>query len=402
MEGKGLLITAAACFGAVVVLGQGQAPAQAPANPAAPAAAAAPLQQGPGVQSANDARYREFVNTRCKNPPAPRGAGAGGRGAGGAAPAAPLHRDVKITEIPGVIAAGQQWKVVWTGRGNNADGILAIDDGILAAQNTDSKVMKLDKNNKATFPYQGTNTGGALSMNKKGALFVIERGLPTGILQLKPKRQVLANMYNGEPFECTGSGTNDLTADSKGGVYFTMGGLYYANPKGVVTKYGMLNTVNGLILSADEKTLYVSGRLTPPPAAAPAGGGRGGAAGAGGAAPAAPAAPAPPGPSAHVGVVAFDVQPDGSLTNEREFAKVGNDGMTIDSQGRVYVTGGFGVQVLGADGKLLGEIPAPLNLITAAFSGKDKKTLYGVANNQQYVEIFAIQMIAQGYKGRAK
>jgi sugar lactone lactonase YvrE len=403
MKASGLLIAAAGCLGAVVVLGQGQAPAQAPANPAAPAAAAAPLQQGPGVQSANDARYREFVNTKCKNPPQPRGGGAGGgRGGGGAAaPAAPIHRDVKVTEIPGVIAAGQEWKTVWTGRGNNADGILDSDGAMLAAQNTDSKVMRIDRNGKVSFPYSGTNTGGALSMNKKGALFVIERGLPTGILQLKPKRQTLANMYNGEPFECTGSGTNDLTADSKGGVYFTMGGLYYANPKGVVTKHGTLNTVNGLILSADEKTLYVTGRLTPAPA--PAGGGAGGpGAGAGGGRGGAAAPPAPPGPSAHVGVVAFDVQPDGSLTNEREFAKVGNDGATIDSQGRVYVTGGLGVQVLGPDGKLLGEIPAPLNLITAAFSGKDKKTLYGVANNQQFVEIFAIQMIAQGYKGRAK
>jgi gluconolactonase len=318
-----------------------------------------------------------------------------------------VHREYKVTEIPGVIAAGQQWKTVWTGRGNNADGILADGDALLAAQNTDSKVMRIDKNGKVSFPYSGTNTGGALSMNKKGALFVIERGLPTGILQLKPKRQVLANMYNGEPFECTGSGTNDLTADSKGGVYFTMGGLYYANPKGVVTKYGRLERVNGLVLSADEKILYVTGTLTPAPApaapaapapgavppvpgAAPAAGGGGGARG------------GPPAPSAHVGVVAFDVQPDGSLTNERQFATVGNDGTTIDSQGRVYTTGGVGVAVLSPDGKLLGEIPAPLNLITAAFAGPDKKTLYGVANNQQYVEIYAIQMIAQGYKGRAK
>ena len=396
MKASGLLITASVCFGAIVVIGQAQAPAQAPAG--APAAAAAPPQQGPGVQSAQDARYRDFVNSKCKNPPQPRGGGAagggaaGGRGGGAAAnpPAAPIKREYKVTEIPGVIAAGQEWKTVWTGRGNNADGILDDGGSMLAAQNTDSKVMKIDQKGKVSFPYMGTNTGGALSMNKKGALFVIERGLPTGILQLKPKRQVLANMYNGEPFECTGSGTNDLTADSKGGVYFTMGGLYYADPTGKVTKYGKLNSVNGLVLSADEKTLYVTGRLTPAPEGG-AGGGRGGGAPAG-----------PQAPSQHVGVVAFDVQPDGSLTNEREFAKVGNDGTTIDSQGRVYTTGGVGVAVLSPDGKLLGEIPAPLNLITTAFSGKDKKTLYGVSNNQQYVEIFAIQMIAQGYKGRAK
>ena len=100
--------------------------------------------------------------------------------------------------------------------------------------------------------------------------------------------------------------------------------------------------------------------------------------------------------------MAFDVQPDGSLTNERQFATVGGDGTTVDSQGRVYSTGGGGVQVIAADGKFLGEIPTPLNFITVAFSGPDKKTLYGVANNQRFDEIFTIQMISQGYKDRAK
>ena len=100
--------------------------------------------------------------------------------------------------------------------------------------------------------------------------------------------------------------------------------------------------------------------------------------------------------------MAFDVQPDGSLTNERQFAMVGGDGSTVDSQGRIYSTGGGGVQVIEKTGKFLGEIPSPLPLITVAFSGPDKKTLYGVANTQQFDEIFTIQMISQGYKGRAK
>ena len=60
-----------------------------------------------------------------------------------------------------------------------------------------------------------------------------------------------------------------MTADSKGGVYFTMGGVYYANPQGVVSgRYGTVGG-NGIILSPDEKTLYVTGRL---PGAVPPGG----------------------------------------------------------------------------------------------------------------------------------
>jgi sugar lactone lactonase YvrE len=361
MNSKQIWIGALGCLGAMAVLAQ--APAQAPA-PAA-AAQAAP-QQGPGVQAPRDARYAEFVAGKCKTSPTAAAPGGAGARRGTAAPAAgpPQHREYTVAEIPGVIAAGQKWKSIWTGTGNNADGIIATSDGgILAAQNTNSAVMKIDVNGNVSTPYKDTNTGGALSMNKNGALFIVSRGLPTSVWQLEPRRQLLTDSFNGEPLDCIGGTINDLTADSKGGVYFTMGGLYYANPKGVVTKYGENLQTNGIVLSADEKTLYVTTR----------------------------------------GIVAFDVQADGSLTNQRQFAMVGNDGTTIDAAGRVYTTAGMdGVQVISPDGKVLGAIATPLNFITVAFSGKDKKTLYGVANNQQFDEIFTIELIAQGYRGRAK
>src|SRR5262249_34528820 len=155
-----------------------------------------------------------------------------------------------------------------------------------------------------------THTGGALSMNAKGALFVAERGLHAAILQLAPQRKILADSYQGDPLDCIGGVLNDLTADSKGGVYFTMGGLFYADAKGVVTRYGENLTTNGIILSANEKTLYVTNGPT---------------------------------------LAAFDVHADSSLTNQREFAKLeggGNgDASTIDAAGRIYVTTNVGVQV---------------------------------------------------------
>ena len=213
-------------------------------------------------------------------------------------------------------------------------------------------------------------------MNSKGALFIVQRGLRAVIMQLAPQRKVLANSYQGDPLDCIGGVVNDLTADSKGGVYFTMGGVYYASPKGVVTKYGENVTPNGIILSADEKILYATN-----------------------------------GPA----LAAFDVQPDGSLTNQREFAKLegggGGDGSTIDAAGRIYVTTNPGVQVIGPDGKYLGLIPTPRGVITTAFGGKDKKTLFILARGAKdasgtevanAAQVWAIQMIAQGYKGRAK
>jgi gluconolactonase len=289
-----------------------------------------------------------------------------------------------------VIEAGQRWRTVWSGTGNNADGILGLDDGsLLAAQNDNSTVLKIDKDGKPSVLYTDTYTGGALSMNTKGQMFIVQRALYQAIWQLAPQRRLLADSYKGEPLDCLGGGLNDLTADSKGGVYFVMGGVYYANPQGVVSgRYGTVGG-NGILLSRDEKTLYVTGRMQPAGGAQPAAGagGAGGGRGAGGGG----------------GLVAFDVQPDGSLTNERQFADAGNDGMTIDSEGRFYVTQmAAGIAVIAPDGKLLGSIPTPRGAIAAAFGGPDKKSLFYVANDRTTDDIYAIQMIAQGFKGRAK
>src|SRR5215468_541983 len=219
MNSKGMILTAAGCLGAMVVL------AQAPP--------AATPQQGPGVQAPQDARYADAI-AKCKVPPPQRGGGRGGDGRGAAAAAAPAAGrggdarggnnaaagppqkvEYKVEAIPGVIASGQQWKSVWTGTGNNADGIIATKDGgILAAQNTNSDVMKIDKDGKVSFPIKETGTGGALAMNKKGGLFVVSRMLPTSVWQLEPKRQLLADKFNSEPLDCVGGVINDLTADS--------------------------------------------------------------------------------------------------------------------------------------------------------------------------------------------
>jgi gluconolactonase len=345
---------------AIVVLGVAVAFGQAPAP-----------RQGPGVQAAQDARYPSVI-AQCKTPPpAPAAAPAGGRQGGATPPSAAAPRETAVTAIPVVIAAGQQWTRVWETKGNNGDGIVGTEDGgLLIASNDNSEVVKLDPTGKASVVYKDTNTGGALSFNKKGELFIVERALNPAIWQLAPQRRLLANKYQGDTLDCLGGVLNDLTADSRGGVYFTMGGLYYADPKGVVTKYGDNLRTNGVILSPDEKTLYVTNTGS---------------------------------------VAAFEVKGDGSLTNQREFVTLpggGGDGMTVDGEGRLYVTGGPGVHVIAADGKYLGVIPTPPGVISAAFSGRDKKTLYAVISlrvgETRDANIISIPMLAQGYKGRAK
>lgn len=373
-------------FGAVIV---GSAVTFAQGQAAAPRLPAGATTTPPvSVQSPADPGYAELIKA-CRTPPPARGRGAGGPpraggpgGAPGAAPAAGRGpaapqgvREYAVTEIPGVIAAGQRWTFHWQEAGNNGDGIVGTDDGgLLIAQNDNSRVLKLDAKGGTTIVHTDTRTGGALSMNAAGALFINERGLRARIEQLAPQRRVLADSFQGEPLDCIGGVINDLTADRRGGAYFTMGGLFYASPQGVVTRYGEGLTTNGVVLSADEKTLYVTN-----------------------------------GPA----IAAFDVQPDGALTNQREFGKLGSggDGLAIDSAGRLYVTTAPGVQVLGPDGASLGVIPTPRGVISGAFGGPDKKRFYILARGAQdadgnevanAAQVYSIPMIAQGFRGRAK
>ncbi len=317
---------------------------------------------------------------KCKNPPAPFGIPIAANSAK-ANEAPPLPTLPPTSAIPGVLAAGQAWKIVWSWQGNNVDGPIADGNGtVLFANNDASNVMQMNPaNGLAKVVYSNTNTGGAVSRGKNGELFVAERGLGSAIEELAPQRKMLANSFNGQPLDCVGGVLNDLSADSRGGVYFSVtgvkdSGVFYADPKGVVSQYGHnVPLANGIILSPDEKTLYVTNGAT---------------------------------------VYAFDVQPDGALANQREFGKLqggeGGDGSAVDQQGRVYVATGKSVDVFSADGKFLGTIPGPQGLHGTFFGGRDKKTLFAIvfyggwgtpsARNL----IIAIPSLAQGYTGRAK
>jgi gluconolactonase len=318
------------------------------------------------------------VQAKCSRPPAPFALGAGARASG--APPPDPRVPAASTAIPGVVAAGQAWKTVWQWEGNNADGLIADGDGMLLFANNDaSNVMRLDPaTGLASIVYADTNTGGAVARGRTGALFMVARGLGGGIVQLEPRRRMFANSFNGEPLECVGGVLNDLAVDAQDGVYVALtggnGGVFYANPQGELSKQSRdIGAANGIVLSADEKTLYVTNGAV---------------------------------------VVAFDVQSHGALANQREFARLqggpGGDGSAIDSEGRLYVSTGRSVDVFSSRGEYLGSIPGPQGLHGVAFGGRDKKTLYGIvfyggwgtpgARNR----IVGIPMISQGYAGRAK
>lgn len=89
---------------------------------------------------------------------------------------------------------------------------------------------------------------------------------------------------------------------------------------------------------------------------------------------------------------AFDIKKDGQLANRRLFCNLGSDGMTIDSEGNVYLTG-KGVTVFNKTGKQIEHIPIDENWTgNVCFGGKDKHLLFITASTS----VYGIRMRTQG------
>lgn len=89
---------------------------------------------------------------------------------------------------------------------------------------------------------------------------------------------------------------------------------------------------------------------------------------------------------------AYDIQPEGALANKRLFCEHGSDGMTIDDEGNVYLTG-EGVLVFDSAGKQIAHIAVPEPwTANVCFAGKDRRTLFITASKG----VYALRMRVHG------
>jgi gluconolactonase len=81
---------------------------------------------------------------------------------------------------------------------------------------------------------------------------------------------------------------------------------------------------------------------------------------------------------------AYDVLLDGALSNRRIFCLSGSDGMTIDNEGNVYLTGN-GVTVFNSAGIQIEQISVPENWTgNVCFGGADRRSLFITASTGLY------------------
>jgi len=190
------------------------------------------------------------------------------------------------------------------------------------------------------------------------------------------KETSLANEYKEARFNAP----NDLVIDKSGGIYFTdpryrapepwpqgKEAVYYRDADGKVTRLIEDRTApNGIILSPDEKTLYVI-------------------------------------PSMEKEMWSYAVEAPGKIGKGKVFCELtqppnaerpsGGDGLTIDTNGNLFITTGLGLQVFDPTGKQLGIIKIPEHPANVTFGGKNNKTLFVTARKSLY----AVETDATGH-----
>jgi gluconolactonase len=302
--------------------------------------------------------------------------------ASAAAQAAPAPQ----AEIPGVIRAGAQVQLVKDGLKGLEGPVPSGDGGLYFTAIDENRIYKLDRDGTTISVWrENTNGTNGLYLLKDGRMLGAEGG-GKRVIAIAPNGTVtaLATASDGAPLRAP----NDLIADSKGGVYFTdpaprpapnvapmePGNVNYRRENGEVIRIDSeIRRPNGLTISLDGRTLYV-------------------------------------GDTEGEYVYAFDIQPDGSARNKRQFVKLlepvqgtfglrsGADGMALDSEGRLYVSTAAGIQVIAPNGNHLGIIRLPAGARNVAFAGPDRRTLYLTALNALY----RVPVLSSGPADRSK
>lgn len=216
-----------------------------------------------------------------------------------------------------------------------------------------SRIHKIDTAGQLTTFLENTQGMNGLMFDPRGRLIACQStaGRIVAIDIATKTITEIASQFEGVRF----NSPNDLVIDRTGNIYFTDrngNGVYFITTDNTVKKIiSTLTLPNGILLSIDEKTLYV---LHGSPS-----------------------------------LMVYPLSGPGQLGTPQTIPLTGNgggDGMTIDTQGNLYVTrpNSNAIQVLTSGGQSLGTFAfgeAPSNCV---FGGSDMKTLFVTARTSVY------------------
>ena len=205
-----------------------------------------------------------------------------------------------------------------------------------------------------------------LTLDQQGRLLKCEHDRRVTRLEKDGTTNELAEYYEGKRL----NSPNDIVVKTDDSIYFTdptfglpnrtegkeldFCGVFRVETNGTITLLDKsIELPNGLAFSPDERLMYVDDSS-----------------------------------SGHVYV--FDVSGGGLLENKRLFADVGGldgrggDGMKVDVDGNVFVTGPEGVSVFSSDGLRYGVLECPEKPSNLAWGDDDFRTLYITARTSVY------------------
>lgn len=234
-------------------------------------------------------------------------------------------------------------------------------------------IWKYDTSGKLSLFMHGTKRSNGMYFDAKGNLISCADEY-NELISISPQKNITVLMkdYNGHLL----NGPNDLWIDSKGGIYITdpyyqrdywkrtkpdpdLGGekLYYFPPgkKQLMKVDSTVIKPNGIVGTADGKYLYVADMSV-------------------------------------WKTYRYNINEDGTLSNKQLFANEASDGMTIDEQGNVYLTG-KGVTVYNGKEEKIEHIDVPEKwTANVCFGGKNKNILFITASKSVYI----IRMLVKG------
>ncbi len=244
------------------------------------------------------------------------------------------------------------------------------DGNLLFSDGRNNRIMKLTPGGKLSVFRKPSGRTNGMMIDAKGRLVMCQSSGQGGKrrvarLERDGTETVLADKYNSKPFIAP----NDLCIDKNGRIYFTdpyygppneksqpVSGVYRIDAPGkVIRVVSNLQRPNGILITPDNKTLYVSDRGTQ---------------------------------KLHQYKVKEDgsLAPDGILYNFSPDR--GIDGMCIDEKGNIYGAAGqgktTGLFVISPQGKLLLHKPMPEFSTNVSFGGKDMRDLFLTATTSVY------------------
>ena len=297
--------------------------------------------------------------------------------------AQPTPHDEVAVAIPGVIAGGEKVEML-SANIVRGDGVIGLFDGSAAIIEQGTGLVQRISPDKQFSPIVTRPGTKAIGADREGNIYAILQN-SFEIIYPPEHARVLAAGTDAYPL----TGLNDFVVSTEGNIWLTDVGRYgqpaYVAPTKLhyLPKGGQIRIVadlqntnglpNGIVLSPDEATLYVSD-------------------------------------SRNNSGMAFDVMSDGSVTNPRAFARhvisaeqaehsrLQANGIGVDADGRLYVGMPNGVEVFTSRGVYLGKIPTTLKIQSVSFAGPNKEYLYMIAARG----LWRAKMIAHGYMARAK